>query len=175
MNCINNEWYTPVHVASAICHELTVLLDLDSSVDQVVKPEYKAYSAPTYLGWLVMKTAELWKESITDVGDSFTLIDKNQYNYFPASKVIGNIYYKSASHTQANFNSLISSLLIEQEALFDLQEKLTASETTRLVCIEEVLLKLNTLKAKLTESSLDGSELDYNSPKPSGNSRRTDS
>lgn len=174
MNCINNEWYTPVHIASAICHELAVLLDLDSAMEQMSKPEYLTYSAPNYLGVLVMQTAELWKDSITDVEESFNLIDRNQYNFFPASKVLGNIYSKSMTHSQANFDCLISSLLTEQETLFELQEKLTVSETARLVCIEEVLLKLNSLKKKLTDSSLDGSEFDYHAPIPRGDSRRTD-
>lgn len=176
LNCINNDWYTPVHVASAICHELAVLLDLDSALEQISNPEYRIYSAPNYLGKLIMKTAELWKDSITDIGDAFSRIEKNQYNYFPASTVLGNIYSKSASHSQTNFDSLISTLVSEQEALFELQEKLTVSETARLICIEEVLLKLNSLKKKLTDCSLDGSELDYqvNNAPPKGNSRVTD-
>lgn len=174
LNCINNEWYTPVHVASAICHELAILLDLDSALDHISNPEYKAFSAPNYMGNLVMETAELWKDSITDVGVAFTRIDKNQYNYFPASTVLGNIYSKSVSHSQANFDSLINALVSEQETLFQLQDNLTVSETARLVCIEEVLLKLNALKKKLRDCSLDGSELDYQVANPIGNSRRTD-
>ncbi len=175
LNCINNDWYTPVHVASAICHELAVLLDLDSTLEHLSNPEYKAFSAPSYLGRLTMQTAKLWKDSITDVGDAFSCIDRNQYNYFAASTVLGNIYSKSVSHSQANFDSLINTLLSEQEGLIELQEKLTVSETTRLVCIEEVLLKLNSLKDKLRDCSLDGSELDYQTISTSkGNSRRTD-
>ena len=176
LNCINNEWYTPIHVASAICHELANLLDLDSALEHNVNPEYRTFSAPNYLGWLVMRTVELWKNSITDVGDAFELIDESQYNYFPASTVMGNIYTKTVSHSQANFDSLINTLLSEQEALIELQDTLTVSETARLVCIEEVLLKLNSLKKQLSDCSLDGSELDYQSVKASaGNSRRTDS
>ena len=161
LNCINNDWYTPVHVASAICHELAVSLGLDNSIHRITKPEYSKFKVPEYLGSLVMKISELWKDSITDIGNSFEIIDKNQFNYFPASKVLDNIYPKSIQHSQTNFESLITSLLIEQETLISLQDNLTVSETTRLVCIEEVLLKLNALKDKLAECSLDGSELDF--------------
>ncbi len=176
LNCINNEWYTPIHIASAICHELAILLDLDSAVEQTVNPEYRTYSAPNYLGWLTMQTAKLWKDNITDIGDAFRIIDEKQYNYFPTSTIMGNIYAKTISHSQANFDSLISTLLSEQETLFELQDTLTVSETTRLICIEEVLLKLTSLKNQLADCSLDGSELDYQSAHVRiGNSRRTDS
>ena len=39
VNCIHNDWYTPVHIASTICHELCLLLDFDSSIHQISKPE----------------------------------------------------------------------------------------------------------------------------------------
>ena len=173
LNCINNDWYTPVHVASAICHELAVSLGLDSSIHQISNTEYNKFKAPEYLGKLVMQISETWKDSITDIGNSFKIIDKNQFNYFPASKVLNNIYPKSIQHSQTNFESLITSLLIEQETLISLQDNLTVSETTRLVCIEEVLLKLNTLKSKLAECSLDGSELDFKAlSKVTGKRRR---
>jgi len=161
LNCIHHDWYTPIHIASVICHELAVLLDLDNSLYQFSNKEYKRFTVPAYLGKLVMQTAFLWKDSVTDIDIAFQEIDASQYNYFPASTTIGSVYTRSNPHTQGNFETLISSLLSEQEKLIVLQDKLTTSEAARLICIEEVLLKLHTLKTKLADSSLDGSEYDF--------------
>ncbi len=160
LNCINNNWYTPVHIASAVGHELSVLLGLDSSSEKMPRAKYTNYKVPNFVGSLVMQTANLWQNSVTDIRDAFDQIDPDQYNYFPASTVVGSSINTSIQSHQNNFDSLISSLLIEQEMLFALQDDLTPTETARLICLEEVLLNLNKLKNKLADSSLDGSELD---------------
>ncbi len=173
MNCIQNNWYTPIHIASAIGHELAVLLGLDSSIHQVSRPEYQMYKVPDSIGQMIMKIAAQWRAKISDIESAFLQIDENEYNYFPASTVVGSVNAKVSQHSQTNFDNLISSLLIEQEALFALQEDLTVSETARLICIEEVLLKLKDLKNQLVECSLDGSELDFQKKVPSLGSRRS--
>jgi len=161
LSCLNNNWFTPVHVASAIGHELAILLGLDNSVGKFSRLEYVDYKVPNFVGHLILKTAALWKHSISDIRESFDQIDISQYNYFPTSSILDLAENKAIPHYQTSFDELISSLLIEQEALFALQDKLTSSETTRLICLEEVLLNLNKLKSKLTNCSLDGSEFDF--------------
>jgi len=173
LNCIHNDWYTSIHIASAICHDLAFQMGLDGYGSQMSKLEYKAYSAPEFMGQLILKTASHWKDSISEVAQAIELIDALQYNYFPASTIIGGIYPKTIQHNQINFEKLISSLLIEQETLFSLQDKLTISETKRLVCIEEVLLKLNKLRKELIDCSLDGSDLDHRNTPTNMGSRRS--
>lgn len=164
LNCINADWYTPIHITSAILHELALLLGLDSSLGQMSNAKYDAHKVPNFLGNLIVDIAKKWKYDIADISDSFDHINNiNQYNYFPASIVVGANRSIPMEHHQTGFDNLISTLLIEQEALFALQDDLTPSETTRLICIEEVINNLNNLKAKLIDSSLDGSEFEFKS------------
>ena len=173
LNCINNDWYTPIHIASAICHDLAIIVGLGGFGNQMSKPEYKMYTAPVVLGHSILNTAMQWNDSITEVQNALSLINVQQYNYFPASEIIGDLYPINMQHNQVNFDKLISSLLLEQESLFALQDKLTLKETKRLVCIEEVLIKLNNLRNDLVECSLDGSDLDFLQTKINIGSRRS--
>ena len=160
-SCLNNNWFTCIHVASAIMHELTILLGLDNSIEKFSRPEYEIFKVPKFVGQTVLSVAAEWKHSVSDIREAFDQIDTSQYNYFPTSSIIRSTDNDALPNYQTSYDALISSLLMEQETLFALQDNLTASETARLICLEEVLLNLDKQKSKLKESSLDGSEYSF--------------
>jgi len=108
LNCLNNNWYTPLHIASAIGHELAVLLGLDNSIGKFSRVEYDEYKVPTFIGGLILKTAGQWKHSISDIREAFDQIVDSQYNYFPASSIIALSEHKSITHHQTNFDEVQS-------------------------------------------------------------------
>lgn len=153
---LNQEWFTPIHVASCLVHDLCDNLGFQSYLEgQFIKNRIP--SVPFFCGYLVMQICQYWQEDVTDVRNSFDFIDTENYQYFPCS-IVFQTHKTSMQNQSANqiLAQLIDQLLTEMDALKNDFSNMTPEELARYTALEKGVNSLKDLQKKLAITSLDG-------------------
>lgn len=156
--CLNNEWYTPVHVASCIAHEYCINLGFNSGVASGLVP-HAEHTVPYACGKLLKEVAAQWENRVTDIQDSFDLInEQSEYEYLPCSTTF---QLKGMEAESENSNEMVKALkkLLKKEikSLKNLKV-LSNEEFERLYALEKSIYKLKSIQSSLKKTSLDGIE-----------------
>ena len=158
-SCLNNDWFTPIHVASSICHEIMINLGFKVRTSSENQDDY-AKTVPYAFGQLLMESCEKWKQDITDIRLSFDVLDKQGYNYFPATEVFSLELANASQQTyENNISNLLGKLEREAETLELLEEGISNAEQNRLQSLQRIRQQLIEIHHEIQSSSLDGSEL----------------
>ena len=158
-SCLNHNWFTPVHVASLILHEVMTYLGFTTKINPGSEGD-QIHTVPFALGKLLMVSAHKWKNQISDIDESLAIINERGYNYFPTSHVFDTEFNQQDSvGYQDKIEDLLNNVNREAEDLSNLENKMSNSEVKRLACLEKIKEQLINIQNEIIESSLDGSEV----------------
>ena len=155
---LNQDWYTAVHVASAIAHDLCDNLGFHTMMnDQVV--ENVACTVPYFCGKLVLEICKKWQYEVTDIRQSFDYIEESKYDYFPCSVVFRSHKADTATQTSnQKIASLIDQMTTEMDSIKKAGKVLNPAEYTRYSTLSKTIEALQNLQETLAHTSLDGSD-----------------
>ncbi len=158
-SCLSNVWFTPIHIASALCHELMTILGFRGRMDFKLQDDFDK-CVPYAFGKMIMLASKKWENKITDIRKSFEILDQEGFNYFPASIVfdVHNTEEKVNSYHLA-VDNMLHKIEREEEDLNALEGEFSLAETNRLACLKKIKSQLIEIQHSIVETSLDGSEI----------------
>jgi len=158
-SCLNHEWYTPVHVASLIIHEVMTYLGFGTKISGGLEGD-QIHTVPFAFGRLLMQSSKHWKNQVSDIDQSLEIINENGYNYFPTSYVFDTPLNRQGSIAYQNkIEDLLNYVSREAEDLNNLEDQMSHPESKRLECLHKVKEQLKNIQNEIIKSSLDGSEV----------------
>ena len=155
---LEQEWFTPVHVASCLMHEICVAMGFGCGITGELVP-FAPYTVPYALGYITMKIARQWEHKISDIRDSFDQIDLEKYEYMPCSTIfqLDGVYISKSTCNQ-QLAGLLTTMNKQIEALKNQEEVLNTEEFARLCTLEISVVHLQKIYQSLIETSLDGED-----------------
>ena len=158
-SCLNNEWFTPVHVAAAICHEMMLNLGFKVKVEFNSQDDFDK-TVPYAFGKIIMLASKQWENNISDIRSSFEVLDEEGFNYFPSSEVFCLEIAKNENQNYPNsIADILGKLEREAETLESINGDKSLAEQKRLKCLNKVKQQLINIHHDIIDSSLDGSEM----------------
>lgn len=158
-SCLNHEWYTPVHIASLILHEVMTYLGFGTKVNSGSEGD-QIHTVPFAFGRLLMLSSKNWKNQVSDIEQSLEIINERGYNYFPTSYVFDTeLNQQDSIAYQEKLEDLLNNVNREAEDLNNLEGQISNSELKRLECLQKVKAQLISIQNEIIKSSLDGSEV----------------
>ena len=156
-NVINNNWYTPVHIACALVQEYCVALGFSCKVTGSPLENWEC-TVPAACGAICRDVAHQLSMTDNEIAGYFQWVNETNFNYYPCSTCY---YVDTVDNTRAvastRIDELVNTMCTEIEWLKGLSN-CTKQETSRLNTVTECLNNLKEIRTKLYTSSLDGCE-----------------
>jgi len=157
-NCLTDDNYTPIHVASAIMHEYTINAGgFACHVNGQLVRNWNC-TVPYACGQMMMECCKTVCSKDSKVKKFFKNIQTMDYNYCPVSAMFFVEGWETSwNSASSQLDAVICSLEVEMDCLNNISKK-TAAEKNRFVVVNNTLETLRDCKVELVECCLDGCE-----------------
>lgn len=155
---LNNEWYTAVHVAACICHEMCINRGFRCQMHGQLVANYQ-FTVPYACADFVRLIAIALSNEDENIRAAMPYILNTPFEYYPCSTVFNmDDWHGEVITCHQEARALVNRLAMEIDHLKTIQEPLSPKEFIRLEAAEKCVAMLKQMQSMLVDTSLDASD-----------------
>ncbi len=156
-NMLNNSWYTPVHVASAIMHEWCCWNGFNCSPPSTRMENWSGNTVPVACAWMTKDVAASICNS-TEVSNWCGMINNRTFNYCACSVTYSTLFSnQNCISPIVKMDECINMLEIELNWLTSCKN-ITPDITNRIKVLNNCLSMMTQMKLNICNTTMDGSD-----------------